>query len=232
MRAPIAFSLVAAAAGAAALTPGCTCVGTPTPPGAAGPAAVKAGPAITAPFSDDFARAELGSDWHATDQAAYKIVGGELVVARAYNLPLWLERPIPRDCTIEFDAWSNDPAGDIKVEVWGDGKSFATGDRTAAYTSTAYNFIFGGWHNQLSTIARMHEHGEDRQTRAAPKVEVGRRYHWKIERTDKRIEWSIDGQPFLSFDDPQPLDGENHRFFAINDWEAELHFAHLKITPR
>jgi hypothetical protein len=35
----------------------------------------------------------------------------------------------------------------------------------------------------------------------------------------------------LTFDDPAPLIGPDHAYLAINDWEAELHFAHLKITP-
>ena len=64
---------------------------------------------------------------------------------------------------VELDAWSNyDDAGDLKVEVWGDGRSYAT---SASYTATGYVFIFGGWHNQISAIARMNEHGQDRKTR-------------------------------------------------------------------
>ena len=65
----------------------------------------------------------LGTVADYSDPAAYRIVGGELVVRNAMNHPLWLERPIPRDCTIAFDAWSNSPAGDTKVEVWGDGSA-------------------------------------------------------------------------------------------------------------
>ncbi|MSP58874.1 MAG: hypothetical protein EXR72_00780 [Myxococcales bacterium] len=208
----------------AALNPGCTCT----------EIAPEAKPAITAAWSDDFNRPSLGPDWLATDAEAYKIVNGELVVARGYNHPLWLTRPIPRDAVIEFDCWSNDDAGDLKVEVWGDGKSFATGDKTAAYTSTAYNFIFGGWRNTTSTLARMHEHGGDRHTRSEPRVVKGQKYHWRIERTggQGKVDWQVDGAPFLSFEDAQPLEGENHRFFAINNWEAELHFDNLKITPR
>ena len=181
---------------------------------------------------ENFERATLGPDWLATDPDAYRIEDGALVVRRAYNHPLWLKRPLTRDATIEFDCWSNDDAGDLKVELWGDGKSFATGDRTAAYTSTAYNFIFGGWHNTTSTLARMEEHGHDRQTRTEPRVEKGLKYHFTIERRGAHIDWKIDGQPFLAFDDPEPLIGDGHRFFAINDWEAELHFDNLMITPR
>jgi hypothetical protein len=178
--------------------------------------------------TDDFNRSELGDNWRATG-AVYPIASGELVVSRAYNHPLWLTRPIPRDAIIELDAWSNDDAGDLKLEVWGDGKSHAT---EASYTASSYVFIFGGWHNQLSAIARMNEHGADRRTRADRKVEKGRHYHFRIERSGGHIAWSIDGQPFLTFDDPQPLEGPDHAYLAFNDWEAELHFDNLRITPR
>ena len=204
-----------------ALFPGCTCE-----------EIAPARPAITSAFTDNFDRAELGPDWIATDENhdAYKIVDGALVVSKSYNHPLWLARRIPRDVTIELDCWSMDDAGDLKVEVWGDGHSFST-DRVGQYTSTAYNFIFGGWHNQISTLARMHEHGEDRQTRRAPAVEKGRHYHWTITRKGGHIDWAIDGQPFLAFDDTSPLEGDGHSYFAFTNWEAELHFDNLKITP-
>ena len=210
---------------ALAVSPGCTCTDVAAP-------AVSAA-AISAPWSDNFDRAQIGDEWKNTDDtgSAYKIDNGELVVRAAYNHPLWLARPIPRDAVIEFDCWSNDPAGDLKVEIWGDGHSFST-DRIGQYTSTAYNFIFGGWHNQLSTLARMHEHGDDRQTRREPRVVKGQKYHWWISRKGGHIEWKIDGQPFFVLDDPQPLEGPGHSYFAINDWEAELHFDNLKITPQ
>jgi hypothetical protein len=209
---------------AAAADPGCTCTELPE----SRPAV-----AITAPFRDDFDRAELGPDWRDTSGAdhAYKIENGELVARIGHNHPLWLTRTLPRNAVIELDCWSASDDGDLKVEAWGDGKSFAT-DLVGQYTSTSYNFIFGGWKNTTSTLARMHEHGGDRQTRAAPRVVKGQKYHWRIARSGGRVDWSIDGQPFLAYDDPAPLDGDGHRFFAFTDWEAELHFDHLVITPQ
>lgn len=208
---------------AVAAAPGCTCTELPPAPAA-----------LTAPFYDDFERAQLGPDWRDTsgsgDASAYRIEHGELVVRRAHNHPLWLARALPENARIEFDCWSNDPDGDLKVEAWGDGKSHAT-DLYGAYTSTSYNFIFGGWHNSLSVLARLNEHGEDRRPRREPRVERGRRYHWTITRKGGHIDWQIDGKPFLSFDDAQPLVGADHAHFAINDWEAELHFDNLTITP-
>lgn len=177
--------------------------------------------------TDSFDRDALGDAWKNTG-GTYKIVNGELTISRAYNHPLWLTRPLPRDGVIELDAWSNDPAGDIKLEAWGDGKSYAT---TTSYTATSYVFIFGGWHNAISAIARMNEHGNDRKARSDVRVVEGRKYHFRIERKGGHIDWQIDGQPFLTFDDPKPLDGPDHAYLAFNDWEAELHFDNLKITP-
>src|SRR5688572_16894879 len=106
-------------------------------------------------FSDDFNRAQLG-DAYLNTGGDYRIVDGELVISGARNKPLWLKQAIPRDAVIEVDAWSNNPIGDIKLEAWGDGKSFAT---TLSYTATSYVFIFGGWNNTISALCRMNEHG-------------------------------------------------------------------------
>lgn len=207
------------AVAAFAIAPGCTCTDV-----------APAAPAITSPWSDDFDRSTLGPDWKATDESAYKLENGELVVQKAHNHPVWLTRALPRDAKIEFDAWSNDEAGDIKVEVWGDGKAYAT-DLYGQYTSTSYNVIFGGWHNQLAVLARLNEHGDDRKARADVKVEKGRHYHFTITRKGAKLDWQLDGQPFLSFEDPAPLEGPGHAYFGITDWEAELHFDHLRISP-
>jgi hypothetical protein len=179
------------------------------------------------PFADDFERADVGAAWRSTG-APFTIQNGELVVSNAKNHPLWLTTPIPRDAVIELDAWSASDVGDIKLEAWGDGKSFA---KEASYTATSYVFIFGGWHNTISAIARMNEHGADRKQRSDMRVVKGKKYHFRIERRDGHIDWKVDGQPFLSFDDPKPLDGPDHAYLGFNDWEAELHFDNLKITP-
>jgi hypothetical protein len=180
------------------------------------------------PFADDFDRAQLGDNWLVTG-GNWRIVDGAVVIDHGHNHPLWLKKPIPEDAVIELDCWSNDPAGDLKVEAWGDGKSFAT---TLEYTATSYVFIFGGWHNTFDVIAREEEHGWDRKQRADVHVEPGRKYHWRISRKGKHIDWSVDGQPLLSYDDPHALRGAEHSYFGFNDWEAELHFDNVKVTPQ
>lgn len=186
-------------------------------------------PTITAPYADSFERPELGPSWNVTGPH-YNIKGGALTVQNAYNHPAWLKEKLPRDAVIDFDVSSNSQAGDIKVELWGDGESFAT--EKGAYTSTGYVLIFGGWHNSLSVLCRMQEHDEGRKAeRADMRVQPGRTYHWTVTRHGGTIDWKIDGQPFLSWTDPEPLAGTGHEYLGINDWESAVTFDNLKIRP-
>ena len=181
------------------------------------------------PSSDDFERSALGRDWFATDPSAVRLENGTLTVEGAHNHPVWLRRPIPEDATIEFDAWTDSPEGDIKVEAWGDGRSAHSGPPQAAYDATGYVFVFGGWRNSKSVLARQQEHGPNVVERLVPKVEPGRRYHWVIQRKGDDISWTIDGMPFLSMKDPSPLRGPSHAYFAFSGWESPVHFDNLKI---
>jgi hypothetical protein len=189
---------------------------------------VKKDEQIKAPFTDDFARVELGSNYLNTG-GPYQIVSGKLNVKGAHNHPLWLKKRLPRDAEIELDVVSKSAVGDIKVEAWGDGQSHATSK--GAYLATSYVFIFGGWGNSVSALCRMDEHADDRKTRNDVKVEPNRSYHFKIRRKGKKVEWFIDGKPFLSMDDPHPLEGDRHAYFGFNNWQSDLSFDNLKIKP-
>jgi hypothetical protein len=194
-------------------------------------------PAITAPFSDDFERAELGPDWHDTG-GRWGLEGGKLHGKEAHNRSLWLRRILPDDVVIELDATSHSSDGDLKVELFGDGEGYQSDEdvkKDLIYTSSGYVFIFGGWHNGRSTLVKQNEHQWQFEpgvpTRTAPKVEPGRTYHWTITKQGGNIDWRIDGQPFLKYRDPQPLTGTGHQFFGINNWEAPVDFDNLKIRP-
>jgi hypothetical protein len=182
---------------------------------------------ITAPWGDGFDRPEVGANYYNTG-GQYRVVNGMLNIQGARNHPLWLKRQLPRNAMIELTVLSRSPEGDIKIEAWGDGQSYATTD---SYTATSYVFIFGGWGNSTSALCRLDEHGADRKTRSDKKVEMGKSYKWKILRKGNKVEWFIDGQPFLAFDDPQPLEGEKHAYLGFNNWNADLYFDDLKITP-
>jgi hypothetical protein len=195
----------------------------------AGPACRAKDPTIKEPFSDTFDRAELGATWNATSPQ-YHVADGRLAVSKAYNHPAWLRQKLPRDSVIELDATSKSAVGDLKIELYGDGESFDP-DK-GAYTSTGYVLIFGGWGNSLSVICRIDEHDDGRKAqRSDLRVQPGRTYHWTVTRRGGTIDWKVDGQPFLTWTDPEPLAGPGHEYLAVNNWESDVSFDNLAIRP-
>jgi hypothetical protein len=191
---------------------------------------VSEGPPITAPFADDFERTTLGGDWHATHREAYQLVNGALNARGAYNHPLWLRRKLPPDAIIELDVWGTTPDGDLKVEIYGDGRSHAR-DR-GQYTSTGYVAVMGGWSNSVSVLVAGNEHRKDRPERRSPKVEPGKRYRWKLVKQGGTVDWFVDDMttPFLSFTG-EALGGPGHEYLGINNWESDAWYDNLTITP-
>lgn len=197
-----------------------------------------ADPALRGSFSDDFERSAIGDNYR-TSSDAWRISDGRLCATRAHNQPIWLARRLPLNARIELDALSSSPDGDIKVELWGDGQSGATG---RSYTNaTSYLAIFGGWKNSLHVLARLDEHGRDRkELRLDPEsddprlypIESERSYHFRIERRDgKTVRWFVDDIEILSFTDPSPLAGAGHDHLGFNDWETPVCFDNLDILP-
>ncbi|MBX3231740.1 MAG: hypothetical protein KIT84_42615 [Labilithrix sp.] len=181
----------------------------------------------------------LGPNWSQMRTNAWRIENGKLCVEKARNHGVWLNRTLPINARIEFDAWALTDDGDLKAEVWGDGRSYATG--TSYTNATSYLTILGGWHNTLQVLARLDEHGADRKVIPIVKesddprqraVQRGQLYQFKIERTDgKTVRWSVNGVDYLSWNDPQPLAGQGHDHFGFNEWEAKVCFDNVKVTP-
>ena len=184
-------------------------------------------PGIGTGFSDDFERAQLGSEYKETG-GNWRIEAGELRVQGAKNHPLWLLRTLPREVRVEFDVRSESPDGDIKVEIFGDGASYAKND---SYTATSYVIIFGGWNNSRNVLARMDEHGDDRVVGRPRKVESGRVYHFRIERKDGTLAAWVDDEVLVKMEDSEPLEGRGHDHFGFNNWQSDLRFDNLKVTP-
>jgi hypothetical protein len=176
-------------------------------------------------FEDHFDRSEIGDNWLDTG-GGYRIVDGELRAKGAKNKPLWLKKKLPADARITFTARSESDAVDIKAELFGDGKSKAT---KASYTATSYVVILGGWNNKRSIIARMNEHGDDRQVREEPKGVRGKTYRFNIVRKGDLFSWYLDSKPFLEMTDSSPLRGPDHEYFAFNDWASEVYFDDLAV---
>ena len=174
----------------------------------------------TVPFSDDFDRTELGSDWLASG-GQWTIENGEIHTSGANNAPLFLKVALPKDVVVELDVFSETPLVDSKVELMTDGRTHQSG----------YVFVLGGWSNTISVIARRDEHGTDRQERKPTGVVGARWYHWRLEKKGGEVRWLIDGKPYLSFSDPEPIDGPGHDRLALNNWQNRLRFDHLRIYP-
>jgi len=182
---------------------------------------------------------DLGPEWTQAGTSVWHIQKGQLCADGARNHGVWLNRVLPINARIEFDATSDTTDGDLKAEFWGDGHSAAT---AISYTNaTSYLTILGGWKNKFHVLARVNEHGKDRKEisvdpnsddpRERPVV-VGQTYHFKIERTDgKTVKWSVDGLEFLTYPDDQPLTGQGHDHFGFNDWDAKVCFDNVRVTP-
>jgi hypothetical protein len=191
---------------------------------------VKDPPPVEGKWVEDFERTEIGANYRPTADN-YSISNGSLSAKGAFNHPLWLRKKLPANAVIELDCWSNSADGDIKVELYGDGSSYAK-DK-GQYTSTGYVAVFGGWNNSKSILAKGNEHGKEIASRTQPKVEVGKHYHWKLVRQGGKLDWFIDDmeQPFLSLEDPAPLSGSGHAYFGINNWQSDSWFDNVTITP-
>lgn len=193
---------------------------------------------VSAPWSDNYERASVGPSYRATS-SVWHVEQGRLCAHGSRNHPLWLLPALPENVRIEFDAESATAEGDIKVEVFGDGRSFA---QTTAYTgATSYLVIFGGWRNQFHVLSRMNEHDPQRLERrlvesaSEPELRPLRArqtYHFKIERSaGKTLRVWLNGALLFTFTDSDPLRGRGHQHFGFNNWEARVCFDNLKITP-
>jgi hypothetical protein len=196
---------------------------------------VIAPPMITPDIADD----GLAPNWRQAQTNVWHLENGRVCGQMAHNHGLWLNRVLPVNAQIEFDATSDSQLGDLKAEVWGDGQSSAT---SISYTNaTSYLTIMGGWKNKFHVLARINEHGDDRKEitidptsddpREKPVVR-GQTYHFKVVRNDGHtVRWSVDGLEYLTYDDPQPLVGFGHDHFGFNDWEVKVCFDNVKVTP-
>lgn len=183
-----------------------------------------------ASFADDFQRDLPGPVWFDTI-GRYVIDRGVLTISGGYNHPLWLRKPLPRELEITLRARSLTPDGDLKIELFGDGKSFAF--NRGRYFSTGYVLCQGGWNNSKTFIARRDEHDPRLLATTRFPVETGKWHEWRItthfEGPRLVISWWIDGNPALRLVDPDPLYGPKNQFFGFSNWKSDASFDDLRI---
>ena len=142
-----------------------------------------AAPVRTAvPYEDKFDRATLGDQWW-SNGGDWRIVDGQLFSPGVGNNPLWLEARLPPEVRVEFDTRSEGPDGDVKWEMYGDGRTHSTG----------YLFLFGAWHNRESRIAKLDEHAFTVDEMRAQLAAMARPYPRQLELFDRLrepfVEW-------------------------------------------
>ena len=207
----------------------------------------------TIPFSDSYDDPMTVSKNYYSTGGHWRVDQGTLHSPGVKNNPLWLKAKLPQNVAVEFDARSQSQEGDIKCEIFGDGTDHASGyvlihggwnnslsiiarlDEHGAPMSQLQQEANRVASEKKLPSAGVKETGVFTPTtrmrvEANPyPVQIGKTYHWRIERRGSMITWFIDGQKFMEFDDPYPLVGEKHDRFAFSSWEAELYFDNLKI---
>lgn len=165
-------------------------------------------------FEDDFERESLGERW-INRTGRWRIEEGKLRIQKDRNQGLWLDFPLPSRVRVEFDAQALEEEGDIKCEIFASQPQHQAG----------YIVILGGWHNTVSVIARLDEHGQDRME-SGVRAEKGKWHHFVLVRTSGSLRWYLDGNLVLEFRDEEPLQG---RYFGFNNWNSLVLFDNLKI---
>jgi hypothetical protein len=163
------------------------------------------------PFSDSFDRPSLGSDWY-SNGGLWRLHDGQLYTAGSGNNPLWLKARLPADVRVSFDVRSEAATGDIKWELFGDGRTHSTG----------YVFIFGGWDNGarsagagFNRIARLDEHGFTAEEIKSQLVQLARPYPSRA----SGLEAVVDAvrQPLVAWSARRDLDAlAEGRYFKSN----------------
>lgn len=175
-------------------------------------------PAVTLPFSDDFSRGELGPNYYPSG-GFWTVKEGYAYTTGANNAPCFVNVDLPKDVVIEVDVMSETPTVDSKIELMTDGRAHQSG----------YVFILGGWDNKLSVIARLDEHGKDRKEMGPTRVVGNRNYRWRIEKNGGALKWYLDGELYMTYDDPNPLDGDGNNRLAFSNWQNRIRYDNLKI---
>jgi hypothetical protein len=129
------------------------------------------------PYQDAFDRASVGDQWWANG-GMWRIVDGQLYSPGVGNNPLWLLARLPAEVRAEFDVRSEGADGDVKWEMFGDGRTHSTG----------YVFIFGGWHNRESRIAKLDEHALTQEELRAQLAAEARPYPRRVQGIDAVVE--------------------------------------------
>jgi hypothetical protein len=210
---------------------------------------------VSIPYTDDYSNPATVKNNYWSTGGFYRVVGDQLLSPGVKNNPLWLKAKLPQNVVVEFDATSFSPEGDIKCEIFGDGSDHASGYVLIHGGWNNSLSIIARYDEHGPSLAQLQKDAQqiaadnklpsadlkatkvflpDTRMRVEANpfpVTIGQKEHWRIERRGSLITWTINGQPFMQFDDPYPLVGPKHDRFGFSSWEAQLFFDNLSITP-
>ena len=175
-------------------------------------------PKIESTFEDTFDRERIGG-FYTKMGGTWEILDGALRSQGDENIPIWLNRQLPKNVRIELTAWSESTDVDLKIELFGDGRRHESG----------YSIIFGGWKNTLTVIARRGEHEKKRKVKRT-RWKRGHKYRWRIERRDENLDFYVDDVLQVSYRDSMPLYGSGHDRMGFTNWRSDARLDDLKIT--
>ena len=157
--------------------------------------------------------------------------------ARSGPAIMWNKRSFEGDLAIEFcGAVKMDSrrgpeysyARDMNLAINADGLDLTAG----------YSFIFGGWNNSLSCIARKDAIAAQPQDADKLKFDKSSSMHrqwwyFKAERRGARMRWFLDNRLVLEYTDPEPLNGSRVALWAydVGIMVARVRIAAEKIGP-
>lgn len=210
---------------------------------------------LSVPYADSFNDSTTVDANYWSTGGFWRVVNGELLSPGVKNNPLWLKAKLPRDAVVEFDVRSESPEGDIKVEIFGDGLNHASGYILIHGGWNNSVSIIARLDEHGESLGRLEQKARQlaqeqnlpkadvvstgvfkkdtgMRVEAAPfPVQIGKTYHWRIERKGNTLRWIIDGSPFMTFEDPFPLEGDEHNRFGFSSWESQLYFDNLSVQP-
>ena len=208
---------------------------------------------LALPYQNDFSDpSTVQKDFFSTG-SLWRVESGELLAPGAKNNPLWLKAKLPQNVAVEFTVRSMSPEGDIKAEIFGDGSDHASGyvlihggwgnSLSIIARLDEHGPSAGALMARSTAVAQQKRldttdwvktgvFRPDTRMRveATPyKVELGRKYRWRLERRGAVLTWLVDGREFMRFEDPFPLAGPDHDRFGFSSWEAQLYFDDLRV---
>ena len=54
-------------------------------------------------------------------------------------------------------------------------------------------------------------------------------YRWRIEKKGGALSWYIDGEPYMTYSDADPLHGKGNNRLAFGNWQNRIRFDNLKV---